>query len=124
METIKSSAEISQLFSTGRRLKTPYLTLIVGEQPKGKPKGDEEQHGLYGRVAFIAGKKLGNAVWRNRAKRRMRAICREVGGPWPGLDVIFLARKGLTQAPYSKVLSACQKASKRFVSEGRASEDA
>ena len=80
------------------------------------------QHDLHGRVAFIAGKRLGNAVWRNRAKRRMRAICHELGGPWPGLDVIFLARKGLTQASYSKVLSACQKAADRFVPEGRASE--
>lgn len=114
METIKSSAEISQLFSTGRRLKTPYLTLIVGEQPKGKPKGDEEQHGLCGRVAFIAGKKLGNAVWRNRAKRRMRALCRDLGGPWAAQDVVFLAKASLCKAPYGQVLQACEDAIRRL----------
>ena len=69
-----------------------------------------KQHGPGGRVAFIAGKKLGNAVWRNRAKRRMRALCRDLGGPWEGRDVIFLAKSGLAGATYSKVLSACRNA--------------
>ena len=32
MQTIKSSTEISQLFSTGHRLHTPYFTVIVGAQ--------------------------------------------------------------------------------------------
>lgn len=116
METIKSSAEISQLFSTGKRLKTPYLTLIVEEQSKGKPTGDDEQHGLHGRVAFIAGKKLGNAVWRNRAKRRMRALCHDLGGPWAACDVIFLAKASLCKVPYDKVLQACKDAARRLSS--------
>lgn len=99
MKTIASNADISELFARGRRLHTPFLTLIVLPQVK--------QHDLTGRVAFIAGKKLGNAVWRNRAKRRMRALCRELGGPWDGYDVIFLAKSTLTKCEYSKVLTAC-----------------
>ncbi|WP_139651391.1 ribonuclease P protein component [Raoultibacter phocaeensis] len=102
METIKSSTEVSYLFTHGKRLSTPFATLIVLR--------NAEQHGQAGRVAFVAGKKLGNAVWRNRAKRRMRAICRELGGPWPDYDVIFLAKRQTTQAKYSKVLGACEKA--------------
>ncbi|MCI9494865.1 ribonuclease P protein component [Adlercreutzia mucosicola] len=116
METITSSAEISQLFSNGKRVKTPYVTLIVGERRCGKPRGDEEQHGPGGRVAFIAGKKLGNAVWRNQAKRRMRAVCHELGGPWPDFDVIFLAKSSLCQVPYGKVLQACGDATRRLSS--------
>ena len=81
-----------------------------------------KQHDREGRVAFIAGKKNGNAVWRNRAKRRMRALCRDLGGPWDGYDVIFLAKSSITGASYSKVLSAgdrtLDKSSLR--SEGRA----
>lgn len=109
MDTIKSSSEISNLFAVGRRLKTPYLTFIVIDKAKQNGAVRVEQHDLKGRVAFIAGKKLGNAVWRNKAKRRMRAICHDLGGPWYGCDVVFLAKSSLTTASYSKVLKACVK---------------
>ncbi len=117
MDTVKSSSEISNLFTSGRRLKTPYLTLIVGEREFEDEVG-VKQHGHHGRVAFIAGKKLGNAVWRNAAKRRMRAICRDLGGPWDGYDVIFLAKSSLPDASYSKVLKACEKTVRASVLEG------
>lgn len=112
MQTIKSSTEISQLFATGHRLHTPYLTIIVGQRDDRQ--STYERHGHSGRVAFIAGKKLGNAVWRNSAKRRLRALCRDMGGPWAGLDVIFLAKSGLTRASYSKVLKACGNVAERL----------
>lgn len=105
MDTIASSAEISNLFAKGKRSHTPYFTLIVLR--------NESQHDRNGRVAFIAGKKLGNAVWRNAAKRRMREICRESGGPWMGCDVIFLAKSNIMKATYSKVLTACADAVKK-----------
>ena len=99
--TIKSSTEISYLFSHGKRHATPFGTMIVFQ-------GDT-QHGPSGRVAFIAGKKHGNAVWRNSAKRRLRAVCHDLGGPWDGLNVLFIANRKTTRASYSKVLSACGK---------------
>lgn len=98
LETIKSSTEISYLFAQGRRLNAPYLTFIIKKN---------SEHDQQGRVAFIAGKKLGNAVWRNSAKRRMRALCRDLGGPWHGYDVIFLAKRRINEGTYSKVLSVC-----------------
>lgn len=109
MDTIKSSAEISEIFSQGKRVNTPYLTIIY----RSRNCGNHEQHDLEGRVAFIAGKKLGNAVWRASAKRRMREICRACAGPWHNFDVIFLAKSAVTVAPYSKVLNACAKAIER-----------
>ena len=45
METIKSNAEISSLFTHGKRLQTPYLTFIVVR--------NEKQHDPSGRAAFI-----------------------------------------------------------------------
>lgn len=97
LETIKSSTEISDLFAQGRRFSSPYFTLIV----------KNTQHGQSGRVAFIAGKKLGNAVWRNRSKRRLRAICKDCKGPWKEIDVIFLAKSQINEVSYSKVLTVC-----------------
>lgn len=98
--TIKSSTEISYLFSHGKRHATPFVTIIVFE--------GETEHGPGGRVAFIAGKKNGNAVWRNAAKRRMRALCHDLGGPWPDLNVLFIANRKTTKATYSKVLAMCK----------------
>ena len=78
-------------------MNTPELSLIVLRS--------EKQHGPDGRVAFIAGKKLGNAVWRNRAKRRMREACREVGGPFPGYDVAFVARRDIQDVQFSVLVN-------------------
>ena len=92
MKTIKSSAEITRLFNEGKRIGTPDLTLIVLR--------NEKQHGHAGRAAFVAGKKLGNAVWRNKAKRRMRAVCREIDGVIEGYDIVYVARKTINSAAY------------------------
>ena len=69
----------------------------------------DTQHGPSGRVAFIAGKKNGNAVWRNLAKRRLRAVCHDIGGPWPELNVIFMANRKTTRVEYQKLVSTCKK---------------
>jgi ribonuclease P protein component len=46
-----------------------------------------------GRVAVVAGRKVGNAVARNRAKRRLRAALVSMSVP-RGVDVVVVARPG------------------------------
>ena len=48
---------------------------------------------------MIAGKRVGNAVARNRGKRRLRAALHEVGVP-DGLDVVAIARATTPAVPY------------------------
>ena len=50
------------------------------------------------RVGFTASKKIGNAVLRNCAKRRLRALAREVLAPraLPGWDYVLVARPEAT----------------------------
>ena len=100
LETITSSTEISRIFTTGKRLNGQAITLLVQTH--------ESTHDPRGRVAFVAGKKSGNAVWRNKAKRRMREIARSMGAPWEGFDVVFIAKRSTTEQMYSKVLQQAE----------------
>ena len=53
------------------------------------------------RVGFTATKKLGGAVVRNRAKRRLRALAADLlpGSGLPGADYVLIARSsGLNRA--------------------------
>jgi len=84
MSTIKSSREIDTIFRTAARVAHPLLIALIAQTPEGR--------GPSGRVAFIAGKKLGNAVLRNRSRRVVREAVRRAEGPWPGYDVALIAR--------------------------------
>lgn len=64
------------------------------------------------RCGFTATKKTGNAVYRNRAKRRMRALAREflptLGKQ--GFDYVFIARHTTKDAPFEALRKDCEKA--------------
>lgn len=80
-KTIKSRRDFERVFSRGRRLNDALVRMRVLAR-------DDE---VAGRVAFVAGKRLGNAVYRNRCKRVLREAAREVGLPQDGYDVVLLA---------------------------------
>jgi ribonuclease P protein component len=58
------------------------------------------------RVGFTATKKIGNAVVRNRTKRRLRAAVREVLGtdPPPGWDLVLIGRDGTARRDWKTLL--------------------
>lgn len=84
-DTIKSSREIDSMFRSAAKAGSHSLLVLARKTP--------EKRGPTGRVAFVAGKRLGGAVRRNRAKRVLRQAARDLGGPWPGWDVVLVARK-------------------------------
>jgi len=64
------------------------------------------------RVGFTATKKIGNAVIRNRAKRRMRSVALETlpNLGQKGTDYVFIARNSTTTTPYEALVGDAQKA--------------
>jgi ribonuclease P protein component len=91
MLTIKSSREIDAVFQEAKRAAHPLIIVLAAQTPEGR--------GRSGRVAFIAGKKLGNAVIRNRSKRVLREAARRCRGPWPEHDILLIARPGTRETP-------------------------
>jgi ribonuclease P protein component len=80
------------------------------------------------RVGFTASKKVGNSVARNRARRRLRAVVREVLAPnaAPGYDFVLIARADTVKRPYADLKQDLATGLKRLgawrAQEGRAPE--
>jgi ribonuclease P protein component len=70
--------------------------------------------GSSARFGFVVGKKVGNAVERNRMKRRMREVVRSCYEQiTPGWDVILIARRGAENADYVTLQAAIENLLKR-----------
>ena len=66
------------------------------------------------RIGVSAGKAIGNAVTRNRAKRRMRASLNVfLKNIQPGWDLVFLARKPIVDAAFDEIIAAENQVLKR-----------
>ena len=70
------------------------------------------------RFGFTASKKVGNAVSRNRARRRLRAAASDVVFEWldDPMDFVLIARGTTMQRPYDELLEDLKRALVRVTS--------
>jgi len=68
------------------------------------------------RVGFTVTKKIGNAVVRNRMKRRFRALAREIlpDHGIAGADHVLIGREGGIERDYASLVSELQRALKKL----------
>lgn len=61
----------------------------------------------YSRFGFVVSKRLGNAVQRNKIKRRMReAIRLRLSRIKPGFDVVIIARKPASKVTFKVIIQS------------------
>lgn len=90
---IVRAAAFRRVYEQGRKWTGRYLVLW---QAAG-----ETDHA---RLGVVASRKVGGAVERNRAKRRLREIYRCNQHRWPGaMDVVLIARRDLLEAHHADV---------------------
>jgi len=94
----------SEIFRRGARLKFPEFVFIF--QENGLP---------YSRIGISVGKRFGNAVRRNRAKRLCRELFRLNQYLLPqGVDIVFLPRQRLLETKWEKLLQNMQTAGRKI----------
>ena len=72
------------------------------------------------RAGFTATRRIGGAVQRNRAKRRLREAARLLlpALASPGFDYVFIARGGVTTRPWPRLLDDVKSALIRLAADG------
>jgi ribonuclease P protein component len=82
-EVLRNKKDFSALYSKGKSAGGKYTVLFY-----------KRNHLGYNRRAFLASKKVGDSVRRNRARRLMKESYRLLADRLPvGYDILFIARK-------------------------------
>ena len=98
LERLRKRADFLRA-ARGKRVVTPAFILQIRAR---------DDHDGPMRVGFTCSKKVGNAVARNRAKRRLREVARLVlpQNGRPGTDYVLVGRAEVTAArPFAQMLS-------------------
>ncbi|MCG8544475.1 MAG: ribonuclease P protein component [Alphaproteobacteria bacterium] len=99
-------SEFLRVAANGRKSVTPGLILQVCPQRDGGPV----------RVGLTASRRVGNAVARNRARRRLRAAVRAVmpSHAKPGHDYVLIARSVTVRRPFGSLVRDLENALTRL----------
>ena len=95
---LRSRAEFTAVQQHGRRVATRTMTLLAIPNALGRD-----------RLGIVASRRIGGAVTRNRAKRRIRELFRQrqestrASAERRALDLVVIARREVATAPYAEI---------------------
>jgi ribonuclease P protein component len=119
IDRLKKRSEFLAVAAANRRWTTPGLVLQAKPIPQDNadpPDAERVSGDAVLRVGFTATKKIGNAVKRNRARRRLRAAVDDVlgGAGASGADLVVVARQGTIDRPYDDLKNDLKAALKKL----------
>lgn len=87
---IKSGKDYKNIYKSGRRIAGKYIIVYI-----------RKSNILYNRFGIVTSKKVGNAVKRNRVKRKIRAIARNnMDRLDAGNDIVIVCRQNTANAEF------------------------
>ena len=99
-DSLRRKKEFRYTYRVGRSASTGhrYLVLVSARSRQAEP-----------RIGFSVSKKLGTAVVRNRVKRRLReAVTPLIPGIKGHVNIIFIAREPIVEAPFLEIRRAME----------------
>jgi len=105
IERLKRRSDFLRVAAVRCKSVTPGLILQAMVR-KGDSSGASMEKNVSIRIGYTASKRVGGAVERNRARRRLRAVVTKVipDHAKPGYDFVLIARKGTLTRPFPKLL--------------------
>jgi ribonuclease P protein component len=96
---LTASAEFQALFQRGKRVDRPALIVLYRDVPEPT------------RVGFAVSRKLGNAVQRNRARRRLREAYRAARSSAPlHAAIVVIGRPAVLTVPFPTLVEQLRQA--------------
>lgn len=95
---LRNRAQYTAVQTNGRRVATRFVTLLAAPNALDRD-----------RLGVIASRRLGNAVVRNRAKRRVRALFRDqepdraLARQVRPLDLVVIPKREFVDAPFAEI---------------------
>ncbi|MDD4366226.1 MAG: ribonuclease P protein component [Eubacteriales bacterium] len=97
---LRRKRDFSAVYNKGKFVREKYIVLFYRKNDLS-----------YNRIAFLASKKVGNSVKRNRARRLMKESVRASGEPlFSGYDIIFIARNTINNRKCADVKESIEAA--------------
>lgn len=105
---LRRPMEVKRVRAEGRAYRHPLVILIVAPALEtAVPLHQEDGGAALSRFAFVASRRVGGAVRRNRCKRLLReAVRHQLPRIEPGWDCIWIARQPLGDAAFNDVQAA------------------
>ncbi len=99
---LRKKSDFSNIYRRGKSIQDRYIVLFI-----------KKNNLSYNRTAFLASKKVGNSVKRNRAKRLMKESYRLSENIKSGYDLIFVARNSINNKKFKDVNKSLTNALKK-----------